>query len=171
MANVIGKTVRFAEAFKATFVGKYKQSMAAPLVSEQLAVDPELLGESRVAGIRQHIKKQAVRMGGFEDQRLNQKHRVSNLPEDKQIARLDHELAHTQQELEFIKKLSWPTGRRPTGDVEATIIALSCSKPPRGCSRWTLRLLEEKVVELGIVPQISANTIGRLLKKHHLNLT
>jgi len=58
-----------------------------------------------------------------------------------------------------------------TGDVEARIIALACSKPPEGRSRWTLRLLEEKVVELNIVETISDNTIGRLLKKHRLSLT
>jgi len=58
-----------------------------------------------------------------------------------------------------------------TGEVEARIIALACGQPPEGRSRWTLRLLEEKVVELGIVPQISDNTIGRLLKKHRLNHT
>ena len=57
-----------------------------------------------------------------------------------------------------------------TGEVEAKIIALACSTPPEGRSRWTLRLLEEKVVELKIVDAISDNTIGRLLKKHHLNL-
>ena len=58
-----------------------------------------------------------------------------------------------------------------TGEVEAQIIALACSAPPEGRGRWTLRLLEEKVVELEIVPTISDNTIGRLLKKHHLSLT
>ena len=58
-----------------------------------------------------------------------------------------------------------------TGDVEARIIALACSEPPKGRSRWTLRLLEEKVVELKIVDAISDNTIGRLLKKHRLSLT
>jgi len=58
-----------------------------------------------------------------------------------------------------------------TGDVEARIIALACRMPPEGRSRWTLRLLEEKVVELHIVDAISDNTIGRLLKKHHLSLT
>lgn len=58
-----------------------------------------------------------------------------------------------------------------TGDVEANIIALACSKPPEGRTRWTLRLLEKKVVELSIVDSISDNTIGRLLKKHHLSLT
>jgi transposase len=50
-----------------------------------------------------------------------------------------------------------------TGDVAARIIALACSKPPQGRTRWTLRLLEEKVVELKIVNAISDNTIGRLL--------
>lgn len=58
-----------------------------------------------------------------------------------------------------------------TGDIEARIIALACSEPPKGRSRWTLRLLEEKVIELQIVETISDNTIGRLLKKHHLSLT
>lgn len=58
-----------------------------------------------------------------------------------------------------------------TGEVEARIIALACSKPPEGRTRWTLRLLEEKVVELQIVDAISDNTIGRLLKKRRLSLT
>ena len=57
-----------------------------------------------------------------------------------------------------------------TGEVEARIIALACGEPPEGRSRWTLRLLEEKVMELQIVESISDNTIGRLLKKHHLSL-
>jgi len=51
------------------------------------------------------------------------------------------------------------------GDAEAKLIALCCSQPPEGCARWTLRLLEEKVVELGIVDRASDNTIGRVLKK------
>jgi len=37
------------------------------------------------------------------------------------------------------------------GEKEAKLIALACSKPPKGYARWTLRLLENKVVELGIV--------------------
>ena len=58
-----------------------------------------------------------------------------------------------------------------TGEIEARIIALACSNPPEGRTRWTLRLLESKVVELGIVDEISDNTIGRLLKKTNLSLT
>ena len=64
-----------------------------------------------------------------------------------------------------------PIQPKATGEVEARIIALACSEPPSGRARWTLRLLEEKVIELQIVNAISDNTIGRLLKKHHLNLT
>ena len=51
------------------------------------------------------------------------------------------------------------------GETEARLIALACSKPPKGRARWTLRLLEEKVVELGIVDRASDSTIGRTLKK------
>lgn len=51
------------------------------------------------------------------------------------------------------------------GEKEAKLVALACSKPPKGRVRWTLRLLENKVVELGIVDRASDSTIGRALKK------
>jgi hypothetical protein len=51
------------------------------------------------------------------------------------------------------------------GEKEAKLIAVACSKPPKGRARWTLRLLENKVVELGIVDRASDSTIGRALKK------
>ncbi len=51
------------------------------------------------------------------------------------------------------------------GEKEARLIALACSRPPKGRARWTLRLLENKVVELGIVERASDSTIGRTLKK------
>jgi hypothetical protein len=51
------------------------------------------------------------------------------------------------------------------GETEAKLIALACSQPPKGRARWTLRLLEEKVVELDIVDRASDSTIGRALKK------
>jgi Homeodomain-like domain len=51
------------------------------------------------------------------------------------------------------------------GEREAKLIALACSQPPAGRARWTLRLLEEKVVELDIVDRASDSTIGRALKK------
>src|SRR6202008_1630705 len=57
------------------------------------------------------------------------------------------------------------------GEKEAKLIALACSEPPKGRVRWTLRLLEEKVVELKIVDKASDNTIGRVLKKTFSNPT
>jgi hypothetical protein len=52
-----------------------------------------------------------------------------------------------------------------TGEVEAKIIALCCSEPPAGYSRWTLRLLGTKAVELEIVDHISATSVAAILKK------
>ena len=51
------------------------------------------------------------------------------------------------------------------GEKQAKLTALACSTPPKGYARWSLRLLEEKVVELGIVDRASDSTIGRVLKK------
>ena len=62
-----------------------------------------------------------------------------------------------------------PASARPRifdGAAEAKLIALACSEPPKGRARWTLSLLEDKVVELNIVAKASDNTIGRTLKKH-----
>jgi hypothetical protein len=52
------------------------------------------------------------------------------------------------------------------GEKETKLIALACSEPPKGYARWSLRLLEDKVVELAIVEQASDSTICRVLKKH-----
>src|SRR5258705_7115786 len=58
-----------------------------------------------------------------------------------------------------------PVSRIFDGEKEAKLIALACSEPPKGRARWTLRLLEDKVVELNIVDRASDSTIGRTLKK------
>ncbi len=54
------------------------------------------------------------------------------------------------------------------GVAEANLIALACGPAPEGHAKWSLRLLEEKVVELHIVERASDNTIGRTLKKNTL---
>jgi transposase len=55
--------------------------------------------------------------------------------------------------------------RKADGDVEAHLIALSCSEPPEGHVRWTLRLLASKLVEMGYVDGISHETVRSVLKK------
>ena len=59
--------------------------------------------------------------------------------------------------------------RKADGDFEAHIVALSCSKPPEGFRRWSLRLLADKAVELDYVDSISYETVRRVLKKTKRN--
>ena len=62
-------------------------------------------------------------------------------------------------------------GRRPTyvrkadRDFEARLVALSCGDPPEGHAQWSLRLLADRVVELGYVDSVSHETVRRVLKK------
>jgi hypothetical protein len=67
------------------------------------------------------------------------------------------------------KKRPMPPVIKIDGEAEAKIIALTCSEPPEGRSRWTLVLLAHKVVELGILDSISDHGIGDLLKKTRLS--
>ncbi len=55
--------------------------------------------------------------------------------------------------------------RKLDGIQEAHLLALACSKPPRGRARWSMRLLADKLVELEIVDAISYETVRRTLKK------
>ena len=83
------------------------------------------------------------------------------------VARTRQQLVEAGFEATLKRKFN-PNSARPRifdGTAEAKLIALACSPAPVGFARWTLRLLEEKVVELNIVEKASDNTIGRTLKK------
>ena len=58
-----------------------------------------------------------------------------------------------------------PVEPKITGDVEARIIQIACSQPPAGRTRWTVRLIQEKVVELQILDSISVGSVQNVLKK------
>lgn len=83
----------------------------------------------------------------------------------KQLVEEGFEAVFTRKKREFP-----PVPKIFDGAKEAKLIALACSKPPVGHARWTLQLLENKVVELNIVDKASDNTIGRVLKKISLSL-
>lgn len=59
--------------------------------------------------------------------------------------------------------------KKADGDFEAHLVALSCSEPPKGFVRWSLRLLADKVVELGYIDSISHETVRGILKKTKSN--
>ena len=69
------------------------------------------------------------------------------------------------------KRETPPIPAKVTGEVEAHIIALACGQPPEGYSRWTLRLLADKTVELGYIESILHVTVSNILKKTNLSLT
>ncbi len=64
-----------------------------------------------------------------------------------------------------------PKTRIVNGEDEARIIALACGEPPEGFSRWTVRLLTNRIVELDIVPSIGRETVRTTLKQPTLSLT
>ena len=59
--------------------------------------------------------------------------------------------------------------RRLDGEKEAHLIALTCSSPPEGKVRWTMKMLAERMVQLGHVESISAETVRQTLKKTNLS--
>jgi hypothetical protein len=75
---------------------------------------------------------------------------------------LETALAGRKQERVYEKKAD--------GDFEAHLVALSCSAPPEGFARWSLRLLADRAVELRYIDSISYETIRRVLKKRNKTL-
>lgn len=61
--------------------------------------------------------------------------------------------------------------RKLDGEQEARLIALACGTSPEGQARWSLRLLADRVVELEIAPEVSYQTVGRILKKTNSSRT
>jgi hypothetical protein len=59
--------------------------------------------------------------------------------------------------------------RKVTGEIEARICAITCSQPPEGRSRWTMKLIADELIRLEIVDYISDSTICEVLKKTKLN--
>lgn len=57
------------------------------------------------------------------------------------------------------------------GEAEAHVIALACGEPPAGRNRWTLKLLADQAVALGITESCSKSSLHRALKKTTLSLT
>ena len=55
--------------------------------------------------------------------------------------------------------------RKVDGDMEAKLVLLACSEPPKGFAKWSLRLLADKMVELEYAESISHETVRTVLKK------
>jgi hypothetical protein len=67
--------------------------------------------------------------------------------------------------LEHKPRVKAPPPPKFGGEVEARLMALASSRPPKGAARWSLRLLAKRLVELGVVESISYETVRRALRK------
>ena len=72
---------------------------------------------------------------------------------------LHKSLAHKEQETRKPRVLD--------GEAEAFLVALTCSAPPEGHARWSLRLLKDTLIEQQIVNAIGQETVRQTLKKTH----
>src|ERR1700692_983895 len=115
------------------------------------------------------VKKYVVRLSGEERERLEALIRKGKSPAQRLLKGRILLKGGVSEGFEAVlsrKQRATPgVARIFDGEKEAKLIALACSKPPKGRARWTLRLLEKKVVELKIVDRASDSTIGRTLKK------
>lgn len=73
----------------------------------------------------------------------------------------------TEEALEREKR--GPQQRKLDGEAEAVLVATACSDAPEGRSKWSMRLLADRIVELGVVDRCSHTTVHRAMKKTRLS--
>lgn len=107
-------TIKFTYAFKVAFWAKYQTNPHPSVILEELGYDPEMLGESRINGISQKIRKEARSKYGLQDtesdrtvDQLTPEERAVLTPEQI-MNRMQDEIKYMRQELEFLKKISKP---------------------------------------------------------------
>ena len=101
-------SVRFTEEFKRYFYQKHTSGMTVRSIFLECGIDPDVLGESRISGFCHTVNVQAKRDTGFSDNRQNNYRRPPKSEDEtveSRIKQLEHELAYTRQEVEFLKKL------------------------------------------------------------------
>ncbi len=100
--------------------------------------------------------------GGWKDQDISQALKISVAT----IERVRQRLVEQGLEAALGRKTAQnQKPRRLDGKQEAYLIAMTCSSPPNGQGRWTLRMLAEQMVELGYVEALSHETVRQTLKK------
>lgn len=104
--EVTEQFVYFSVEFKQRFFNEFRSGKKPRKIIIGMGLDPELLGQTRINGIKQYIMRYAKREKGFTDILTSPEIYlpVRQTPEEK-IRRLEHQLAYTRQELEFVKKI------------------------------------------------------------------
>ena len=101
------RSIAFTPEFKQRVYDELMNGAGIRDILLRHGIDPNVLGEARIKGICEKIQKQAERPEGFQNlKRTGQKPVTSREKSlEKQIRDLQHQLAYTQQEVEFLKKI------------------------------------------------------------------
>lgn len=105
--KVTSTNISYTEEFKKLFYAKYQTGVSPKFIFLECGIDPDILGHKRVEGFRYTICKQAEKDASFADHRKNNYRRLPKNPEETlemRMQQLEHELAYTRQEVEFLKK-------------------------------------------------------------------
>jgi hypothetical protein len=98
--------VYFSAEFKQRFYDEYKNGKKLRAIMEDMQINPDILGMTRIYGLRVHVLDEAERGQGFSDMRNHPfRDKLFGMSPDDKIRKLEHELAYTRQELGFLKNI------------------------------------------------------------------
>ena len=109
VSSVTPVKINFTEEFKCIAYKQLSAGITMREIFEQHGIDPNVLGPARIRGIAFHIRHNADREEGFVDLREQNRRRPPKETTEQtlkaKVERLEHELAYTRQEVEFLKKI------------------------------------------------------------------
>ena len=109
VSNITLTKVNFTEEFKSIAYGQLLAGLTMREIFEQHGINPDILGPARIRGFAFHLRHNADRDEGFVDLREKNRRRPPKETAEQtlkaKVERLEHELAYTRQEVEFLKKI------------------------------------------------------------------
>ena len=109
VASIISGRIQFTPEFKHMAYDQLIDGKSMREIFEENGIDPEILGNARIWGFAEKLRKNADREGGFEDQRGHNTRKPAKGTKEQALSarvdQLEHELAYTRQEVEFLKKI------------------------------------------------------------------
>ena len=116
VASIISGRINFTPEFKRIAFDQLMNGRSMRMILEEHGINPDVLGDSRIYGIAYKLRQNADREAGFADLRAQNSRKPAKETNEQTLAnrveQLEHELAYTRQEVEFLKKIH-------TADLEA----------------------------------------------------
>ena len=116
VASIISGRINFTNEFKLSAYQQLLDGKTMRTIFEEHGIDPDILGDRRIWGFAYKLRANADREEGYADLRKNNSRKPAKESREQTLAarveQLEHELAYTRQEVEFLKKIH-------TADLEA----------------------------------------------------